>query len=170
MADGEEQGQEGGGPNVPAGWYPDPNTGGQRYWDGTQWTEYTDQNYPGQAATGPATPATGAPARPAGATNQKAVWSLVTGILSILCCVFFFGVLALGLGGTAVFLSRSAKREMAATGQVGDGMATAGMICGIAGIVLGVIGLVLGIVFFASGEFDIFFDLDNFEDFDNFDS
>jgi hypothetical protein len=25
-----------------ADWYPDPNgTGGQRYWDGTQWTEHT---------------------------------------------------------------------------------------------------------------------------------
>lgn len=32
--------------NAPPGWYPDPNSGGQRYWDGTQWTDYTDQNYP----------------------------------------------------------------------------------------------------------------------------
>lgn len=25
----------------PAGWYPDPNGGGQRYWDGQAWTEHT---------------------------------------------------------------------------------------------------------------------------------
>ena len=31
------------------GWYPDPNVpGGQRYWDGTQWTEH--QSEPAQAA------------------------------------------------------------------------------------------------------------------------
>jgi uncharacterized protein len=31
------------------GWYPDPNVpGGQRYWDGTQWTEH--QSAPAQAA------------------------------------------------------------------------------------------------------------------------
>jgi uncharacterized membrane protein YeaQ/YmgE (transglycosylase-associated protein family) len=31
----------------PAGWYPDPDGSGQRYWDGQQWT---DQIAPGAAA------------------------------------------------------------------------------------------------------------------------
>jgi hypothetical protein len=26
---------------TPAGWYPDPQGGGQRYWDGNSWTEHT---------------------------------------------------------------------------------------------------------------------------------
>ncbi len=25
----------------PPGWYPDPSGAGQRYWDGTAWTEHT---------------------------------------------------------------------------------------------------------------------------------
>jgi hypothetical protein len=32
---------EGSGPQQPAGWYPNPNGGGQRYWDGMRWTEHT---------------------------------------------------------------------------------------------------------------------------------
>ena len=32
---------KGPGPQQPAGWYPDPHGGGQRYWDGNQWTEHT---------------------------------------------------------------------------------------------------------------------------------
>jgi hypothetical protein len=28
-------------PATPAGWYPDPQGEGQRYWDGTKWTEHT---------------------------------------------------------------------------------------------------------------------------------
>jgi Protein of unknown function (DUF2510)/zinc-ribbon family len=32
-------------PPPPAGWFPDPaGTGGQRYWDGTQWTEHTSSS------------------------------------------------------------------------------------------------------------------------------
>ncbi|HYG94832.1 MAG TPA: DUF2510 domain-containing protein [Nocardioides sp.] len=50
-------------PSTPAGWYPD-GQGGQRWWDGTQWTEHT-QPPAGQAAA-PAAPEAGAPpAQPA---------------------------------------------------------------------------------------------------------
>lgn len=28
----------------PAGWYPDPSGSGQRYWDGNDWTDQTDQS------------------------------------------------------------------------------------------------------------------------------
>ncbi|HWJ66122.1 MAG TPA: DUF2510 domain-containing protein [Nocardioides sp.] len=43
-------------PSTPPGWYPD-GQGGQRWWDGTQWTEHTQ---PGDGGQG------GAPAAPAG--------------------------------------------------------------------------------------------------------
>jgi hypothetical protein len=43
-------------PPTPAGWYPDPDgSGGQRYWDGSAWTEHR----------APATPEPAAPAAPA---------------------------------------------------------------------------------------------------------
>lgn len=32
---------------VPAGWYPDPSAGVQRYWDGAAWTEHTAPLPPG---------------------------------------------------------------------------------------------------------------------------
>lgn len=39
-------------PNPPAGWYPDPDgAGGQRYFDGTQWTDRTPPPPPSVAAT-----------------------------------------------------------------------------------------------------------------------
>lgn len=42
-------------PHAPAGWYPDPtNRGGQRYWNGTSWTEQTNPNPPPRFATTPA--------------------------------------------------------------------------------------------------------------------
>jgi uncharacterized membrane protein YhaH (DUF805 family) len=50
-------------PAVPAGWYPDPaGSGGQRWWDGTQWSEHVQ---PPAVPAAPETPA--APAEPAGA-------------------------------------------------------------------------------------------------------
>ena len=71
-------------------------------------------------------------------TNQKAIWSLVLGILGLVCCGFIAGIPALILGN-------SAKKEIAASGgaETGAGMAQAGFILGIIAIVLGVLGLVL---------------------------
>jgi putative exporter of polyketide antibiotics len=80
--------------------------------------------------------------RPYGApqgTNSKAVWSLVLGILGILCCS--------PLGIVALFLGRSAQAEIAQTGQQGAGLAKAGFILGVISIVL----LVLSIILFATG-------------------
>ena len=62
-------------------------------------------------------------------TNQKAVWSLVTGILGLLCC---------GLVGiAAVVLGSAAKREIDASGgyQTGRGLAQAGFVLGIVSLV-----------------------------------
>lgn len=71
-------------------------------------------------------------------TNQKAIWSLVLGILGLVCCGFVAGIPALILGNIA-------KKEIAASGgaETGAGMAQAGFILGIIAIVLGVLGLVL---------------------------
>ena len=72
---------------------------------------------------------------PAG--NKKALWSMILGILSLLC----FGVV---LGVIAIILSQQAKREIAASGgmQTGAGQAQAGFVLGIIGIVLSVIGII----------------------------
>ena len=79
-------------------------------------------------------------------TSQKAVWSLVTGILGLLCC----GI----LGVVALFLSFSAKKDIAQSGQGGQGLATAGMVLGF--ISLGL--LVLQVILLATGNFYFNFD------------
>ena len=71
--------------------------------------------------------------------NQKALWSLITGITSIplvLCC----GLLGIALGATAIVLGLNAKGEIARSGglQTGAGMAQAGWICGVVGIVISI--------------------------------
>jgi len=68
------------------------------------------------------------------AQNQKAMWSMIAGIVSLLCC----GVI---LGIVAIILSIQGKKEIEASGgyQSGAGMAQAGLILGIVGIVLNVV-------------------------------
>jgi putative exporter of polyketide antibiotics len=75
-------------------------------------------------------------------TNQKALWSMILGIVALVCCGVFAGIPALILGN-------SAKKEITASGgaQTGAGMAQAGVILGIIAIVLSVLGLIL----FAAG-------------------
>lgn len=82
-------------------------------------------------------------------TNQKAVWALVLGILSILCCGLFAGIPALVLGN-------GAKKDIAASGgaETGSGMAQAGVVLGIISLALTalyVILLVTGVLTFPSG-------------------
>jgi hypothetical protein len=77
-------------------------------------------------------------------TNQKAIWSLVLGILGLVCC----GLLA---GIPAIVLGNMARNEIAASGgmQTGDGMAKAGFIIGIVATALSVlsgIGLATGLI------------------------
>ena len=55
-------------PSVPAGWYPDPNGEGQRYWDGAAWTEHTA---PAAAAASPAAEGTSATATDAAAQGAQ---------------------------------------------------------------------------------------------------
>lgn len=70
------------------------------------------------------------------AQNQKALWGMITGIVSLLCCGIILGVVA-------IVLSLQAKKEIEASGgqQSGAGMAQAGLILGIIGVVLSVIWL-----------------------------
>jgi hypothetical protein len=86
----------------------------------------------------------GAPA-PQG-TNKKAVWSLVTGILGVLCC----GILSV----IAIILGNSAKREIAQTREGGAGLATAGVVLGWVGIAL----LALNLILIATGNYYFEFD------------
>jgi hypothetical protein len=81
----------------------------------------------------------GAP-QPSG-NNTKAIWSLVLGILGILCC----GI----LGIPALILGKQAQNEIDRSGgtQTGRGLATAGFVLGI----LACIGLVVVGVLVATG-------------------
>ncbi|MFZ0141341.1 MAG: DUF4190 domain-containing protein [Aeromicrobium sp.] len=71
----------------------------------------------------------------ASATNQKATWALILGILGPFCCGIFTAIPALILGIVA-------RKEIDASGgtQTGRGMA-------IAGIILGIVGIVISILF-----------------------
>jgi hypothetical protein len=77
------------------------------------------------------------PGAPRG-TNKKAIWSLVLGIIGVICCGI--GIIP---GGVAIFLGRSAKTEIATSGESGSGMATAGFILGIVAVVLSIIYYIL---------------------------
>jgi len=70
-------------------------------------------------------------------TNQKALWSMILGILSLVCCGLLAGIPALILGN-------SAQKEIAASGgmQTGEGMAKAGVILGWISVALSVLGLI----------------------------
>ncbi|MDO3394990.1 DUF4190 domain-containing protein [Nocardioides sp. SOB44] len=78
-------------------------------------------------------------------TSKKATWSLVSGIVSLLCCG--------PLGILAIVLGRQAQAEIATTGQQGAGLAKAGFILGIVALVF----FVIQIIVFASGGVDFDF-------------
>jgi len=81
-------------------------------------------------------------------SNQKALWSMILGILSLFCCGVITGVVA-------VVLAQQAKREIAASGgmQSGAGQAQAGFVLGIIGIALTVIGLIAYVGLAATGNY-----------------
>ena len=83
---------------------------------------------------------------PVAPQNQKAVWSLVLGILGIVCCGLIAAI-------PAVILGHLAKKEVAAAAgaQRGEGMAQAGFILGIIGIVLSVLVVLFWLAFVAGG-------------------
>ena len=83
-------------------------------------------------------------------TNKKAIWSLVLGILGLVCCGIFAGI-------PAIILGNMAKKEIATSGESGGGMATAGLVLGIIACVWGVIYLIL----VATGNFSFDFSTDS---------
>jgi hypothetical protein len=83
----------------------------------------------------------------AGARNEpQAVWSLVLGILSLVCCGFIAGIAAILVGG-------SAQKSIAASGGTlgGEGMAKAGVIMGWISIGLSIIGIVVWVILLVTG-------------------
>jgi hypothetical protein len=86
-------------------------------------------------------PGPGGYGAPPSGSNSKAIWSLVLGILGLLCC----GI----LGIPALILGKQAQNEIDRSGgvQTGRGMATAGFVLGI----IACIGLVVVIVLIATG-------------------
>ena len=71
-------------------------------------------------------------------TNKKAIWALVLGILSLVCCGLFAGI-------PAIILGNMAKSEIDASGglQSGRGMAVAGFVLGIIGVVWTIVALIV---------------------------
>lgn len=94
-----------------------------------------DGGYPGgYGAAGPQgypTPAY----RPSLPRNDLGIWSFVLGLLGVLGCVFFTGVPAIVLGG-------SARRAVAAGEADNGGLATAGVVLGWVATAVGVLVLV----------------------------
>jgi hypothetical protein len=97
-------------PSVPPGWYAEPGTGRQRYWNGHAWAEYA--------------PPASAPA--SRGTNGMAVAALVLGLL--------WGY---GIGSVlAIIFGAIGRKQTAERGQGGRGLATAGLVLGIIGVVI----------------------------------
>jgi hypothetical protein len=73
--------------------------------------------------------------------NKKALWSMILGIVGLVCCGIFAGI-------PALILSSLAKKEIAASGgqQTGSGMATAGLVLGI----LSVVSTIITIIYYTS--------------------
>ncbi len=78
--------------------------------------------------------------------NKKALWSMILGIVGLVCCGLFAGI-------PAIILAQQAKKEIAASGgrQSGSGMATAGLVLGIIAVVFSVLYLLLVVTGAVSG-------------------
>lgn len=91
----------------------------------------------------PPPPQYGAPQPPYGGvpqkTNGKATWSLVLGLVSVLCgCSLLAGI-------PAIILGNMARKEIDAGQGTGRGMATAGLVLGIIGVILSVLWIILAL-------------------------
>lgn len=81
---------DGGSPQAPAGWYPDPDVPDQRrYWDGTRWTDHTA---PGPGSTSrlaesgpPPAPTPQAGSQTAEAAPSTWLWQSIAA--TVLCCL-----------------------------------------------------------------------------------
>lgn len=80
---------DGGSPQAPAGWYPDPDVPGQRrYWDGTAWTDHTAPGSGSASRTPPSEPQAPNPAggwQTAEAAPSTWLWQSIAA--TVLCCL-----------------------------------------------------------------------------------
>ena len=111
-------------PQAPPGWYQDPNDAGQRYWDGTRWTEHV--------APAPAAPGPEAPGSPAARPPRRAQAQTLTTVERIWGAVAF-GIAVIGSIGPWATLGIFSK-----AGTDGDGVIT--LIAAMVGILVALIG------------------------------
>ncbi len=95
---------------------------------------------PGGAPSAPVTPIHMAMAPAAAKSNQMALWAMVTGIISLLCCQVL-GPLPIVLG--IVALSQIKRNPQ----QTGSGFAIAGIVLGILSLIIAVVGISILIAF-----------------------
>ena len=80
-------------PTVAPGWYPNPEAPGQRYWNGSAWTDsYAPPTSPATAATDDA-------------TKRRGTWGIVSGIFAALSIFLFpivFGPAAIVCAGVSL--------------------------------------------------------------------
>ncbi|GAA1732911.1 DUF4190 domain-containing protein [Aeromicrobium alkaliterrae] len=87
-------------------------------------------------------------------TNQKAIWAMVLGIVSIFgAACFYVGGFLMGI--PAIILGVMARKEVARSQgrQEGGGFAVAGLVTGIIGLVINLLIVALFIVLFATDGF-----------------
>jgi hypothetical protein len=113
-------------PGVPAGWYPDPNSGRVRWWDGTKWTEQFQHS-------GAAGPSTG---------NGLAVAALILGIAGFVLTPipFFIGLFLGGLPDVLAIIFGIMGIVRANKIHKGSAMAVVGLVLG----ALGFLGIFVG--------------------------
>jgi hypothetical protein len=112
---------------APAGWYPHPATGEQRWWDGSGWSEAT------QVAPVPPVFSQPGPTVLVAATNGYAAAALILGICGFVLMGIPLGI-GLFLGGTpdilAVILGIVALNSPAGRAGIGRGPAVIGLVLG----------------------------------------
>lgn len=86
--------------------------------------------------------------------NKKATWSLVLGILGVVCCGLFTGI-------PAIIVGNQAKREIAVSAQSGEGAAKAGVILGWVSVALGILAAIVWTIIIATNNLDAVFDVDS---------
>ena len=122
-------------PTAVAGWYPDPDvSGGQRYWDGSMWTEHRHSPIAGAA---PLAPYAQVAPRP---KNGPAIAALVLGIVGMLIGLWGLIPAAALIFGIVGYQTSARLPDPRGPGKF------VGRAFSIWGIVLGAIGIVYAIL------------------------
>jgi Domain of unknown function (DUF4190)/Protein of unknown function (DUF2510) len=106
----------------PAGWYPEPGTGIQRWWTGSSWGDY--------AVSAPMSPPVTAVSTRG--TNGMAIASLVLGLL------WGYGLLSI----LAIIFGAIGMKQTGERNQSGRGLAIAGLVLGIVGAVIALVVII----------------------------